>query len=175
MGKHRFLLLAVPFLIFVSGAALSRTMAAGPAGAQSRPVPEQVTGPCRTIAGILGAYPVLEVRRTVEAVRDFRDGSELPGCRVLASGPTTGMAGEVGPDEALRVLLPQAGWKEDSRYAADGPGTTSFAYRKNGVLCMFRGGAHSRIEHGKVLISEAYEFEAGCVEEPDREGAAPGR
>lgn len=175
MVKHRFPLLAVPFLIFVSGVAPSRASAAGPVDAQSRAVPEQVMGSCRTIAGVLGAYPVLEVRRTVEAVRDVRDGSERPGCRVLASGPAAGMVGEVGPDEALRVLLPQAGWEEDSRYAADGPGTTSFAYRKHGVLCMFRGGAHSRIERGKVLVSETYEFEAGCVEEPGREGAAPGR
>lgn len=175
MEKRRFLLLAVPFLVFVSGAALSRALAAGPFDAQSRPVPEQVTGPCRTIAGILGAYPALEVRRTVEAVRDVRDGLERPGCRVLASGPAVGMVGEVGPDEALRVLLPQAGWEEDSRYAADGPRTTSFAYRKHGVLCMFRGGAPAWIEHGQVRVSGTYEFEAACVEVPEPEGAAPGR
>ncbi|HBO68923.1 MAG TPA: hypothetical protein DD658_01760 [Deltaproteobacteria bacterium] len=60
------------------------------------------------------------------------------------------MTGEVPPDEPIRFLLGESGWEVDSRYSADGPGTTSFALRKNGILCLFTGGAHSWTEDGNV-------------------------
>ncbi|MFZ2224917.1 MAG: hypothetical protein WAV26_09570 [Candidatus Deferrimicrobium sp.] len=52
---------------------------------------------------------------------------------------------------------------EEIRYAADGPGTTSFAFRKDGMLRRVSGGAHSWIEGGKHFTSERYELEADCV------------
>lgn len=95
-------------------------------------------------------------------------------CGEKTSGPAWGIAGEVAPEEAIRNLLRQAGWEEDLLHAADGPGTTSFALRKDGILCVVSGGAPSGIEDGKIFMAEKYELEARCVAESAREGTAPG-
>jgi hypothetical protein len=139
----------------------------------NQPIPDEVMGTCRTIAAVLSVYPPLEVRKSEEPVRDVQRISERPGCRVLASGPTSGMFGEIDPAEAVRGRFQGDGWMEDIRYAADGPGTTSFAFRKNRILCTVSGGAHSWIEDGKTFTSERYGIEAACVSEHD--ATAPDR
>jgi hypothetical protein len=166
---------AILLLIQVSGVGLSQEKACGDSSGKKDEIPEEVRASCGAIATFLVVYPALEVRTSEGQVRDLQDGSERPGCRVLAVGPTSDIVGEVKPSEALRSLLPQAGWEEDLRYAADGPGTTSFALRKNGVLCLFSGGAHSWVEDGTIHSAETYEFEAGCVPEPPGEESVPGR
>jgi len=158
MKNLRPLVLALPILLFLSGTGSVQEMA-----------------PCRTIAAILSVYPVLDVKMSQGAVRNLRDGTERPGCRVHASGPTSGIAGEVRPEEAVRDLLGQSGWVEDPLYGADGPGTASFAFRTDDVLCTASGGAHSWIENGKIVTADRYEIEAGCVAEPDPSGTGPGR
>lgn len=157
--------LALPVLIGLSGAALCQEKTGDHANGKKHPIPETARDSCRTIAAILAVYPTLEVRLSEGAVRDPQDGAERFGCRVHASGPTSGMTGEVQPEESIRFLLGESGWEEDPRYAADGPGTTSFALRKRGVLCFFSGGAHSWIEDGKTWTSESHDFEAGCAAE----------
>ena len=166
---------AILLLIQVSGTGLCQEKDGGDLNVKKHPIPEKVRASCDAVAAILVVYPALEVRTSEGEVRDLQDGSERPGCRVLAVGPTSEIAGEVNPSEALRSLLPQAGWEEDLRYAADGPGTTSFALRKNGILCLFSGGAHSWVEDGTILSAKTYEFQAGCASEPEKEGTAPGR
>jgi hypothetical protein len=138
----------------------------------NQPIPDKVKGSCETIAAILAGYPTLEIRKSEVPVRDLQGISERPGCRINAFGPTSGIAGKIDPIEAVRGLFQGVGGTEDIRYAADGPGTTSFAFRKNRILCMVSGGAHSWIEDGEIFTSEWYELEARCVSDPD--GTAPG-
>ena len=173
MRVHRLLLLVIPFLVCLPGRGLSEGNDAGPPNGNNPPIPEKATAACQTIAAILAAYPALEVRTSEGLVQDLRDRSEGFGCRVLSSGPTSGIAGEVDPADAIRGQLQGEGWKEDIQYAADGPGTTSFAFRKQRVLCMVSGGAHSWIEDGKIFTSERYKLDVGCV--PDLEGTTPRR
>jgi len=113
----------------------------------------------------------MEVRKAEGPVRDVQGISERPGCRIVASGPTSGISGDIDPAEAVRSWFQGGGWMEDIRYAADGPGTTSFAFRKNRILCRVGGGAHSWIEDRESFTSERYDLEAGCVSDPD--GTAP--
>ena len=61
----------------------------------------------------------------------------------------------------------QLGWKEDLRYAADGPGITSFALRKERVLCLVGVGAPSGIYNGTTVRAGTYELDAGCAADPD--------
>jgi len=136
---------------------------------------EKVRASCDAVAAILVVYPALEVRTSTGKIRDLRDGSDRPGCRVQAFGPTLGFPGEVRPDASIRRIMSQDGWEEDLCYAADGPGTTSFALRKRGILCLFHGGAPSGVEDGKIVSAERYQFEAGCSSEPQGEETAPGR
>lgn len=172
MRLQRLLLLVVPFLFCLYGAGLGEGKDASHPEGKSQPTPEKATGTCKTIAAILAVYPALAVRKSEGAVQQFQNISERPGCRILAFGPTSGISGEVEPAEAVRGLFQGDGWTEETRYSADGPGTASFAFRKNGILCMVSGGAHSRMEDGKAFTSERYELEAGCVSDPD--GTAPG-
>jgi len=139
----------------------------GLTGAGTPTIPDLAKGSCRTIAAILVVYPALQVRLSEGAVPDPRAGIERYGCRVHAAGPVAGMAGEVPPGEPIRFLLGESGWEEDPDYTADGPGTASFALRKDGVLCLFSGGIPSWIEDGKNRTSGTFEFEAGCTAGPE--------
>lgn len=137
------------------------------------PVPDEVMGRCNTIAAIVAVYPAFEVQTKKGRIRDLQGIRELSGCRVTATGPASGIAGEIDPAEAIRIQFQGDRWVEDIRYAADGPGTTSFVFRRNGVWCRTNGGAHSWIEDGKIFASERYELEMECVSDPD--GTAPGQ
>ncbi len=161
----------VPVLILFSGTGLGQEKGSRRADRENPPIPEAARSVCRTIAGILSVYPALEVETSVGAVPG--KGTVRHGCRILASGPASGLAGEVPPDEPIRFLLGESGWEEDFRYSAGSPGTTSFALRMSGMLCLFHGGARPGIEDGKTRAAERYEFEAGCAEEPA--GTVPGR
>jgi hypothetical protein len=172
MRLQRLVLVVIPFMLFLPGAGLCEGKDAGHPNGMHQPNPDKVMGTCKTIAAILAIYPTLEVRKSEGPVRDLQGITERPGCRITAFGPASGIAGEIDPAEAVRGQFQGDGWMEDIRYAADGPGTTSFAFRKNRILCRVSGGAHSWIEDGKTFTSERYELEAGCVSDPD--GTAPG-
>lgn len=175
MNKRIVLSVAVSALILLPGAGLCQEEGTGRADRKNPPIPDTARGACRTIAGILSVYPVLEIETSDGGIRDDREGTDRFGCRVVASGPASGLAGEVPPAEPIRFFLGESGWEEDILYSADGPGTTSFALRMSGVLCLFGGGAHSWIEDGKILTAERFEFEAGCAADPGRAETAPGR
>jgi len=151
MRKRRLLPMAVAFLLLFPGPGLC-----------------EGNGSCKTIAAILSVYPALEVRKSEGPVRSLRDATEHPGCSVHASGPTALILGDVDPAEALRRYFSGSGWEEDLRLAADGPGTTSFAFRKEGVFCRTSGGAHSWIEGGETFTSERYELTVECAPEPEK-------
>ena len=163
MRLPRLLLLVIALMFFLPGAGLCGEKDAGNPNGRGRPIPDKVLGTCRTIAAILSVYPTFEVGKSEETIRDLQGIPERPGCRIIAFGPTWGIAGEIDPAEAVKGHFQGTGWMEEILYAADGPGTTSFAFRKDGMLCRVSGGAHSWIEGGKHFTSERYELEAGCV------------
>ena len=175
MRQRRPMVLAVPLILFLSGAGFSQERAAGHPGGEATAAPERAAGSCSTIAAILSVYPTLEVRTSEGAIRDDRDGPERPGCRVHASGPASGLVGETPPEESIRFLLGESGWEEDSRYAVAGPGTASLALRRNGIFCIFRGETRSFVENGKILEVGRYEGTAVCFAEPKGEQTGPGR
>lgn len=167
MGKQRLLSLTASFLLCLPGVGLCEGNDPGHRNGANRPVPVDARGTCATVAAILAVYPPLDVRRSDGPVRDFRTGAESPGCSVVVSGPAARIAADVDPAEAVRIFFLGTGWQEDDLYAADGPGTASFAFRKGGVICQLHGGAHSWIEDGVAYTSETYELEAGCAPRPD--------
>lgn len=175
MNTRMFLSMAVFLLFLASGSGVRPGVCAGHSDGAERPHPESSREACRTIAAILAVYPVLEVKTTEGPVRDPLDGSERAGCLVFASGPASGLAGEVPPEEPIRFLMGESGWEEDPRYAADGPGTTSFALRKGSGLCLFGGGAPSGIEGDTFLGAERFVFEAGCTGNPGNGDPGAGR
>lgn len=154
MKKRFFVALAVPLWI------------AAPSNAEGPAVTGAASEACRTIAAIVRIYPALEVRKIADPVPGAQNGSgSFAGCRVLASGPASTVAGEVLPEDAVRELLQQGGWKEDPDYSADGPGTSSFGLRRGGTLCLVTAGAPSGVEDGKIFTDDTYRFEARCAAE----------
>ena len=168
MRLLRLLLLVIPFMLFLPGEGLCGGKDAGNPNGMRQPEPAKVSGTCRTIAAILSVYPTLELRKPEGSDRIVSGIAERPGCRILASGPASGIAGEIDPAEAVKGWLQGGGWMEDIRYSADGPGTTSFVFRNDGIMCGVNGGAHSWIEDGKILTSERYDLEAWCASSLDR-------
>lgn len=173
MKKIRGMVLAGAFLLVLSGSGFSQNRAAGHAGGDT--APDTAAGSCRTIAAILSVYPSLEVRTSEGSIRDDRDGTERPGCRIHASGPASGVDGEVPPEESIRFLLGESGWEEEFRHAADGPGTAFLALRRNGLFCTFRGGERASGETGKIVAAGRYESTAACFAVPKGEPKEPGR
>ena len=159
--------LAVLLWIGASGAGRGAETIADPSAGRDALSPKEVRTSCNIIAAILTVYPTFVVGTSEGPVRGVRGGPESAGCRVRAAGPAWGLVGEVPPDRALRDLMGQLGWKEDLRLAADGPGTTSFALRKERVLCLVGGGAPSGIDDGTIVCAGTFELDAGCAADPD--------
>jgi hypothetical protein len=84
------------------------------------------------------------------------------GCRVHAAAPTSTIVERIDPSTVIRAELSAKGWAEDLQFAADGPGTSAFAFRNNGLLCKFSMGAPSYLENGEIISAELYEIDASC-------------
>ncbi|MBU8849532.1 MAG: hypothetical protein KOO64_08305, partial [Desulfobacterales bacterium] len=66
--------------------------------------------------------------------RDYIEGKEYTVIRLQGEGSLKKVS---DPFEAMRKLFPTAnGWKEDLQYAADGHGSSSFAFRKESYFCI---------------------------------------
>jgi len=159
--------LAVLLWIGASGAGRGAETIADPSAGKEALPPKEVRASCDTIAAILTVYPTFVVETTEGPVQSVRGGPESAGCRVRAAGPAWGLVGEVPPDRALRDLMGQLGWKEDLRHIANGQGATSFALRKERVLCIVGGGLPSGIDDGKAVRAGTYELDAVCAADPD--------
>lgn len=143
--------------------------------APAPPVPPDLRKACERIATAvreIGLVPEVTEGRVGHASSE----REQVGCRVLAVAPTATVVGRVEPDTTIRDRQSRDGWKEDLGYAADGPGTTAFAFRRGGTLCVFSLGAPSYLEDGEIVTAERYEFDARCVvDSPEAPTDASGR
>lgn len=64
--------------------------------------------------------------------------------------------------EAIRSAFGESGWAEDVNAAADGAGTTAFAYRKEGVRCEVSAGQPASLVDGEIVVDGYIYLEAGC-------------
>jgi len=90
---------------------------------------------CAAVAAVLGgdgARPTL-VRDT--SVTDPVTGHRRRGCWLGLETVRTEFADGPSPEERLRAGLTALGWREDPRYAADGPDGTAFALRRGREVC----------------------------------------
>jgi hypothetical protein len=94
-------------------------------------------------------------------------------CHAHTSAPTATVAEGAAPSTVIRNYLTDTGWREDLRYAADGPGTSGFTFRKGDILCRFNVGAPAYLEDGKIISAELYEIDAVCPPETAGEESQP--
>jgi len=126
------------------------------------PANAQTITVCNTLAAVVGEG-VLSIAAVDTVVRDHRFGRMAPGCLLRLTGRMSAFHDASPPDEILRQVLPDQGWQEDLRYAADGPDGTAFALRRDGVLCMISAAWDGGDDSDPVHVpEERYELTIAC-------------
>lgn len=64
--------------------------------------------------------------------------------------------------EAIRSAFRESGWVEDFSAAADGAGTTAFAYRREDVRCAVSAGQPASLADGEIVVDAYVYLEARC-------------
>ncbi len=87
----------------------------------------------------LVAMPGVKVEQTDGPFPDHRTGKESDGAGLTMRGTFGALHGKPDPTAVAHQKLQDAGWQEDIEYSADGPDGTTFAMRKDGILCFVEG------------------------------------
>jgi len=87
----------------------------------------------------LVVMPGVKVERTDGPFPDRRTGKELDGAGLTVRGNFGALHGKPDPTAVAHQKLQEMGWQEDIEYSADGPDGTTFAMRKDGILCFVEG------------------------------------
>lgn len=87
----------------------------------------------------LVVMPGVKVERTDGPFPDRRTGKELDGAGLTVRGSFGALHGKPDPTAVAHQKLQEMGWQEDIEYSADGPDGTTFAMRKDGILCFVEG------------------------------------
>ena len=74
-----------------------------------------------------------KVKTSLTNQRDYIEGKEYSVLRLQGEGSLKKVS---DPFMVMRKLFLSNGWKEDLQYAADGHGSSSFAYRKETYFCI---------------------------------------
>ena len=88
---------------------------------------------------LVTALPGAKVERIDGPFPDHRTGKEADGAGLKVVGTFGALHGGSDPTEVTHKKLQQFGWQEDIEYSADGPDGTTFAMRKDGILCFVEG------------------------------------
>jgi hypothetical protein len=155
---------------FVDNADLVEWFLAQPmAGADIRLVTPEVRTACDAIGTLVSEVTGWDPERFDGAVFDEPSRRWRPACKVTAYGPTAAIDAARDPGDQIRSRLAASGWEEDLRYAADGPGTSAYAFRRGAGLCVFHVGAPSYLSDKEdIVVAERYEVKAGCLADPDQ-------
>lgn len=87
----------------------------------------------------LVTMPGVKVEQTDGPYADHRTGKNADGAGLMIHGKFGPLNGKPDPTAVAHQKLQDAGWQEDIEYSADGPDGTTFAMRKDGILCYVEG------------------------------------
>jgi hypothetical protein len=93
-------------------------------------------------------------------------GAPDPRCHVSVRVDLTSRPDAGEPSAAIRSVFGQAGWVEDMEAAADGAGTTAFAFGKTGVRCEVSAGRPASLVNGEIVDDGIVYLDAGCFALP---------
>ena len=89
-------------------------------------------------------------------------GAPNPTCTVALRQDADVAPAGAEPSQAIREAFETAGWAEDLGAAADGAGTTAFAYSKEDVRCEVSAGRPASLVDGEIVEDGDVYLEAGC-------------
>ncbi|MEW6439338.1 MAG: hypothetical protein AB1640_00235 [bacterium] len=143
----------------------------GTAAAEAKPDPAllqdltgDVSAACEGLAKLASECPGATLQRGDGMFIDEVGGRERIGCCLMIRGSFAALRGAPDVAERLHDSLPSRGWKEELRYAADGPDGTMFGMRKGSVLCVVKGRWNGGDdEDPSYAPSDLYEVTVDCA------------
>jgi arylsulfatase len=120
-------------------------------------------GRVRRACGLIAAA----ARETMGAVPETAadpggPGAPAPRCEVSLRVDLADQPGAADPSRAVRFAFGEAGWTEDMGAAADGPGTSAFAFDRASVRCEVSAGRPASLVNGEIVDDGIVYLEAGC-------------
>jgi hypothetical protein len=123
-------------------------------------------GRVRRACGLVAAATREVMLAVPETVADpGGPGSPDPSCTVNLRSDVVNESAGGELSEAIRSAFRESRWGEDISAAADGAGTTAFAYRREGVRCAISAGQPASLVDGEIVVDKHVYLEAGCYAE----------
>lgn len=97
----------------------------------------------------------------VTVTADVTESASSENCVLAGQAPAVERADN--PMEQLRNRLGETGFDELRQYAADGPGTSSFGFERDGVTCVLSGGVPASLEDGEIVSDTVFSINAVCT------------
>ena len=120
-------------------------------------------GRVRRACGLVAAATRDAMLAVPETVADSGGpGSPDPSCTVKLRLDVANESAGADLSEAIRSAFRESGWGEDFSAAADGAGTTAFAYRREDVRCAVSAGQPASLVDGEIVVDGYVYLEAVC-------------
>jgi len=120
-------------------------------------------GRVRRACGVIAAATRETLLTVPETVADpGGPGAPDPRCVVSLRLDVVAVPSGAEPSEAIRSAFTESGWAEDVSVAADGAGTTAFAYRKEDVRCEVSAGRPASLVDEEYVDDGYIYLDAGC-------------
>lgn len=121
-------------------------------------------GRVRRSCGLISAA----IRESLEAAPESAadpggPGAPEPSCTVSLRLDVAGAPPGGDLSAAVRIAFRDSGWDEDTRSAADGPGTTAFAWESADVRCEVAAGRPASLADGGIVEEGTVYLEARCA------------
>jgi hypothetical protein len=150
------LLMAIPILLGTSRSANGQSADPGP-GARTA---------CDSLAAWLGNVPAADVERiALDTIQDVRADRAMAACTLHVSGAWREVEGAPDPlalIDRLDKWLGERGWRADPRLTADGAGSGSQGFRRDGLLCIRYAAWGDVPDHEDFL--ESYQVRISCAD-----------
>jgi len=78
------------------------------------------------------------IKRSTGPFEDEFESHMRFGCSVALVGSNAALRASPNPIDVLREQFAARGWQEELNHSADGPDGTSFAFVRDGVICIFQ-------------------------------------
>jgi len=120
-------------------------------------------GSVRGACGLVAAATREVVLAVPETVADpGGPGAPDPVCAVNLRSDVENESAGADLSKAIRSAFGESGWSEDVNVAADGAGTTAFAYRLDDVRCEVSVGQPADLVDGEIVVAGYVYLVAGC-------------
>ncbi len=146
----------------IAGAFLAAVLVAGctRSAAPEKP-PEDLESGDALLRACTDVADHIALATTVAVATDVTESAQSENC--VLSGDAPAFETAENPLGKLRTHLGETGFKEEMRYAADGPGTMAFGFTRDGITCVISGGVPSSLEDGVIVSDSIFSIRAICT------------